>query len=321
MAATADRVLSGFLQQTSLPLGQYVPEPRGYLHALDARTKQAWLFGVVLLQAAAGPCARAGVAASLVLATATALPPRLASAQLRQVGALSALVLVFAALGVDSIAPLGTARLPDAGVVDALPALPPPEGGYSYTLVDVPGLPLAITRRGARLAASSAMLTFTVLQSANLWLSTTPPEAVAAAIRWYLAPLRLVGAPVDELALTLLLSLRFVALVFQEARNLAMAVLARGLDWRTLGTAGAADVAGGALGRLADNLFAASEQVAQAMVARGYRSPQTQTLYLDLDEVLEREERKAGHLATNALAVVAFGALAWGVHEIGLRFD
>ena len=59
-----------------------------------------------------------------------------------------------------------------------------------------------------RSAASSAMLTFTVLQSANLWLSTTPPEAVAAAIRWYLAPLRLVGAPVDELALTLLLSLQ-----------------------------------------------------------------------------------------------------------------
>ena len=322
MASKAERVLSGFLEQTSLPLGQYVPAPRGALHALDARTKQAWLFGAVLLQASAGPAARVGVAAALALATAAALPPRLSRAQLTQVGALSLLVLVLAALGADSVAPLGNARLPDAGVLDALPALPPPEGGYSYTLLDVPGLPLAVTRRGARLAVASGALTFTVLQGANLWLSTTPPEAVAASIRWYLAPLRLVGAPVDEMALTLLLSLRFVALVFEEARNIAMAVLARGLDWRALGTNGAAEVAGGALSRLADNLFAASEQVAQAMVARGYRSPESQTLYLGLDDdALLSENRGAQAVVANVLAIAAFFALALGVRELGVLYD
>lgn len=55
-----------------------------------------------------------------------------------------------------------------------------------------------------------------VLQSASLCLTTTTPEQLAAALRWYMGPLAHVGAPVEELILTLLLSLRFIGLVFDE---------------------------------------------------------------------------------------------------------
>ena len=65
--------------------------------------------------------------------------------------------------------------------------------------------PAQITRKGVRLAVSSACLTFTVLQSAHLTLCTTTPEAMAAGLRWYLRPLRAARAPVDEIVFTLLL--------------------------------------------------------------------------------------------------------------------
>lgn len=51
----------------------------------------------------------------------------------------------------------------------------------------------------------------------------------------YLSPLRLIGVPVAEIRLTLLLSLRFLAVVFEEIRNLALGLAARNVDWRGMG--------------------------------------------------------------------------------------
>ena len=76
------------------------------------------------------------------------------------------------------------------------------------------------------------------MQSASLCLTTTPPEELAGALRALLAPARLLGAPVADIGLTLLLSLRFMALVFDEARNLALGLAARGVAWAQLGPGG-----------------------------------------------------------------------------------
>lgn len=57
------------------------------------------------------------------------------------------------------------------------------------------------------------------MQSANLCLTTTTPEELVASIRWFLQPLRLLRVNVAEIALTLLLSLRFTGLVFDEVRS------------------------------------------------------------------------------------------------------
>ena len=43
------------------------------------------------------------------------------------------------------------------------------------------------------------------------------------------------GANVDEMSLTLLLSLRFLAVVFEEIRNLALGLAARNLQWKSMG--------------------------------------------------------------------------------------
>ncbi len=60
---------------------------------------------------------------------------------------------------------------------------------------------------------SMAALTFTALQSASLCLVTTPPERMAAAIGKALSPLGWLGLPVNEMVLTVLLSLRFMGTV------------------------------------------------------------------------------------------------------------
>lgn len=126
-----------------------------------------------------------------------------------------------------------------------------------------------MTRRGAALAGSAALLTYSILLSAFLCLTTTPPEATVAALRWLLGPLRVLRVDVDEVALLVLLSLRFLSLarapaappglyyyrpsafahnppgprltavpvlrpsqVFEEIRNLALGVAVRGVDWQ-----------------------------------------------------------------------------------------
>jgi len=58
-----------------------------------------------------------------------------------------------------------------------------------------------------------------VFQSASLCLTTTTPEQLASALRWFMLPLRYIGVSVSEIVLTLLLSLRFISLVFDEVRT------------------------------------------------------------------------------------------------------
>lgn len=65
---------------------------------------------------------------------------------------------------------------------------------------------------------------------------------MAAGLRFWLAPARLLRAPIDEVALTLLLSLRFMSIVFDEVRNLALGLAARGVPWRELPSGGGVQV-------------------------------------------------------------------------------
>jgi energy-coupling factor transporter transmembrane protein EcfT len=59
----------------------------------------------------------------------------------------------------------------------------------------------------------------------------------------------------QEIALTLLLSLRFMSLVFEESRNLSLGLAARGVDWAAQGTGGSLNLAGRLCLRLFGNLF------------------------------------------------------------------
>jgi len=67
---------------------------------------------------------------------------------------------------------------------------------------------------------------------------------MALGLRMWLAPLRLLRGlvPVDEIALTLLLSLRFMAQVTEEMRNLSLGLAARAVPWKQLPSGGGLQV-------------------------------------------------------------------------------
>ena len=58
---------------------------------------------------------------------------------------------------------------------------------------------------------------------------------MAAGMRWYLRPLCVIRAPIDKNVFTVLLSLRFTSIVFEEIRNISLGLAARGVQWRLLG--------------------------------------------------------------------------------------
>ncbi|GJW52709.1 protein ABCI12, chloroplastic [Tanacetum coccineum] len=69
-----------------------------------------------------------------------------------------------------------------------------------------------------------------------LCLTTTTPEQLAFGLQWFMKPLKYIGVPVDEVILTLLLSLRFINLVFDEVRIVALGIVSRRINWQQLAT-------------------------------------------------------------------------------------
>jgi general transcription factor 3C polypeptide 2 len=69
---------------------------------------------------------------------------------------------------------------------------------------------------------------------------------------------------------TLLLSLRFTSIVFEEVRNISLGLASRGVDWNSLGWRGAIHVFSSLLSRVLESLFVTSTAVADAVAARGY---------------------------------------------------
>ncbi|XP_073116855.1 protein ABCI12, chloroplastic isoform X4 [Elaeis guineensis] len=186
------------------------------------------------------------------------IDPRIKLDQLRRVALLSGILFIMLGFGSD---------------------------GYSYTIMKLG--PLQFTRKGLSVASTSACLTFTIFQSASLCLTTTTPEQLASAFRWFMVPLTFIGVPVAEIILTLLLSLRFINLVFDEFRNVALGIVARRIQWHQLTTMETFDVCFMYVHRIFKNIFSHAEQISKAMVARGFRgNSNTHKIYLFSDSSL-----------------------------------
>ena len=234
------------------------------------------------------PFPRLAALAVALLATVTTLPPRLFLPQLRRLLLLSALAFVAVAFVSDAASPavhvpcappdaspaLSSSCLPSLGASPASCASPDGSPPFQYVMLSAGFLKL--TRKSVKLAISAASVALTVLLASNLCLTTTKPEAAAAALRGTLAPVRrLLPWPaarrfVDEVSLGLLLALRFVALVFEEANALALGLATKDVPWRQLGPMRAIGVGAGVLGKLVRNLLGHAEQISTAMVHRGY---------------------------------------------------
>lgn len=271
-------LLTLLLSVSSVPYSSYVPEPSSYLHRISAEVKQIWIVGALAVMAKASPEMRFCVAILIALISMSALPSRLWRPQLLRIGGLCAFIFLMTAFGSDGMAPiLNNRSLPEGAFggtnVADFPTSMPQLGQQAYKYVVLKLGPFTVTKRSLGLASAITGLTFVAIQGASLALVTTPSERMALAIGNLLRPLAWIGVPVRELVLTVLLSLRFMATVFEEARNLCLGIASRGIDWSLVGKRGAISLALKTCGRLFSNLLSKSEKIAFAMVARGFRGP------------------------------------------------
>lgn len=149
-------------------------------------------------------------------------------------------------------------------------------------------------------------------QNACLFLTATCCMAGLASLHILARtrPLLSDGAQFEVLSagLTLLLSLRFMALVFEEVRNLALGLAARGVKWNSLGPAGGLQILIRLTGRLFANLMQRSVSIAEAMCARGFVGSTQHHLYLT--------RTQPSSMTANVLAMMLLILLGLGVRYV-----
>ncbi|AFZ20929.1 energy-coupling factor transporter transmembrane component T family protein [Allocoleopsis franciscana] len=286
----------------SLPLGLYLEQPVTWLHHLDSRVKFIWLMSFLVAPLLANPYWRVALVALLILLTlSAAIPLRVWRQQMGWLLMLSFFVLIVTAIAPDGYSidsqprlptytqqpanlpievpqprpwynPFGFGEQPSPSTPATKPPKPLPQPTrYRYVLWKAG--PFTVTRRSLDLAIRVSTLLFTVIYSSTLFLLTTAPEEITAGLESLMRPLRRMGVPVTEITLTLTLSLRFIPLVLEEVQNLVRSVYTRAINWKKLGIRKSFQVWLLVAERLLENLLLRAEQIASAMLVRGFTSP------------------------------------------------
>jgi energy-coupling factor transport system permease protein len=205
----------------------------------------------------------------ILLTLSAAIPWRVWRQQMGWLLMLSFFVLIVALFAPDGLDVTHQSRLPASDLVLSQPT------DYNYVLFKLHQglLNLTISRRSLDLAIRVSTLLFTVIYSSTLFLLTTAPEEITAGLESLMRPLRRFGVPVTEITLTLTLSLRFIPLVLEEVQNLIRSVRTRAINWKKLGIRKTLQVWLMLAERLLENLLLRAEQIASAMMVRGFISP------------------------------------------------
>ncbi|MEH2320334.1 energy-coupling factor transporter transmembrane component T family protein [Nostoc sp.] len=264
----------------SLPLGLYLEQPQTWLHKIDPRVKFAWLMSFLTSYILANNFWRVLLVVLLIIATLIArIPRRVWRQQMGWLLILSFFVLAIAAISPDGMGIDYQSRLPANEKILTQPSNSDnlvqeqvvEKKKYSYILFHKG--PVKVTRYSLSLAVRLSTLIFTVIYSTNLYLLTTAPEEITSGIESLMQPLRRFKLPVTEITLTLTLSLRFIPLVLEEVQNLFRSVMTRAINWKKLGLKGGFKVWMTVAERLLENLLLRADQMANAMMVRGFTSP------------------------------------------------
>ncbi len=108
-----------------------------------------------------------------------------------------------------------------------------------------------------------------------IWLSTlmtltTSPLEMVWAMEWYMQPLKYLKVPIDEIALLIMLAIRFIPLLFEETDRILKAQKARGVDIETGGLLRKVRSLVPILVPLLHSVFRRADDLAIALTLRGY---------------------------------------------------
>ncbi len=130
--------------------------------------------------------------------------------------------------------------------------------------------PLDVTREGVYQAVRiGGQLALFILFSSILTLTTSPMELLRA-LEKFGSPLKRVRIPVADLCLAMLLCIRFLPILGQEAERIIEAQTARGIDLKSGTWRNRLEKFHGIFLPLLYNVLARAEELATAMAVRGY---------------------------------------------------
>ena len=254
-----------------IPIGQYVSGKSSWLRVMDPRIKFSWIFLFLLTPILANSIWRISIACFLLMTTFFSLLPL-------RIWWRSLVFLLILSLFIGFLSIV----LPASETSSALTIRAPNEipgatvltrsweifrlGPFNFGGISLG--PLIIDRRSAELGIKTSTLIFTVIHSVNLMLITTPPEDLVWAIRWFSAPLKFLGVPLEKLSFQLLLALRFLPLVQEELQNLFRSLGVRAIDFRKLGLKNTLGLFISLGERLLSNILLRAEQGADSLMLR-----------------------------------------------------
>ena len=112
--------------------------------------------------------------------------------------------------------------------------------------------------------------------------ATTKPLELTYALEWYLTPLKLIKFPAHEVAMTISIALRFIPTILGEVERIMNAQSSRGVDFKHGKLSSRFKAIISLIIPLFISAFERSEELADAMEARGYDPKQKRTRYRKL---------------------------------------
>lgn len=108
-----------------------------------------------------------------------------------------------------------------------------------------------------------------------IWISTlttltTSPLDTVWALEWYLKPLKYMNVPTEEIALVVMLAIRFIPLLFEETDRIIKAQKARGVDLESSGIIDKVRSLVPVIVPLLHSVFRRADDLAVALTLRGY---------------------------------------------------
>lgn len=155
-----------------------------------------------------------------------------------------------------------------------------PNPTYSLVLFDINGFKIywdALYQSGYIVLRLMMMLLITMILT-----STTKPLDLTYALEWFMTPLKLIKFPAHAIAMTISIALRFIPTLLDETDRIMKAQASRGVDFDRGGLIKKFKAIISLIIPLLISSFQRSEELANAMEARGYDPDKKRTKYRKL---------------------------------------
>lgn len=131
-------------------------------------------------------------------------------------------------------------------------------------------------------AAKILLRLILMIELTMILTSSTKPLDLTYAFEWYLYPLKLIGFPSHEVAMTLSIALRFIPTILEDVERIMKAQASRGVDFTHGKIAAKFRAVVSLIVPLFVSSFMRSEELANAMECRGYDPKANRTRYRQL---------------------------------------